>query len=473
MPARKDRVMNKIICLLTVVVPLGFGAMPVMAEPGDLLQTLLNPGVSIAQVERNQWVRCPLAVVGENLAVGFPWDDTFGIDTGIAYLFDTSTGNVLRTFKSPHPAEGGNFGCAMAAVGNRLLIGAYRESREGRPKLAGAAYVFDASTGKLLHELQKPALAEGDRFGHPAAVLGGNFVVSCRWDDAGARDAGAVFLYDGSSGELLQAFRRPQPVDTKGPNAGAAYLFEGATGRLLHTFHNPEPGGKNGFAHAVAALGSNLLIADKSFFPSRAHGGVVYLVDSSTGDVLRTFSNPAPAINDGFGQAVATVGEHVLISANHANANGFNVGAAYLFDGSSGKLLHTFLNPTPAWNDHFGTTVASVGNKVVITAPFDDAAALDAGAVYLFEGGSSADFQSEEPPVTTRKTPTTRLYVRTAPPGAKVLVDELPVGTSPGLFFVWPGDHKVTVELKGYKAQSQPVKIVEGQITRVEAVLKR
>lgn len=481
--------------LLPLVVLLGIAPRCAMAEPGNLLQTFLNPRGTTYPSGSHFWIRGGVTAVGENLLVGFPFDDTFGADAGIAYLVDASTGDVLRTFKSPHPAVDGNFGCSVAAVGNRVLIGAYHEPTE-HVKRAGNAYIFDASTGKLLHTLVKPSPAPDDRFGWPATVLGENFLVSSKWDDTGATNAGAVFLYDSQTGELLQAFRKPQPSagdgfgnvlaavgdnllvadyndDTKGPDAGAAYLFDGSTAQLLQTFYNPQPGRKNGFGVTAAALGDNVLIGDKSFRPSRADGGIVYLFDSVTGEVLRTFQNPAPAVDDGFGQSIAVVDGNVLIGANHAHANGFNVGAAYLFDGSNGKLLHTFLNPTPAWNDHFGLSTTTLGKNLVITTPFDDTVGIDGGAVYLFEGGSSAEFKAHEPPVTKAETPTTRLYVRTNPPGAKVHLDGQPIGTSPGLFFAPPGDCSVTVELKGYEPHSQPVKVISGQITRVEVQLER
>lgn len=328
-------------------------------------------------------------------------------------------------------------------------------------------------------------------------MLGENFLVSCKWDNTGAKNAGAVFLYDSQTGEVLQTFRKPKPStgdgfgnvlatigenllvadyndDTNGPGAGAAYLFDGSTAQLLQTFQNPQPGRKNGFGVAAAALGDNALIGDKSFRPSRADGGVVYLFDCVTGEVLRTFQNPAPAVDDGFGQSIAVVDGNVLIGANHANANGFNVGAAYLFDGSTGKLVHTFLNPTPAWSDYFGMTMTTLGKNLVITSPFDDTAGIDGGAAYVFEGGTSADFQDREaPPVAKSNAPTTRLYVRTTPPGAKVFLDGQSIGISPGLFFAPPGDRKITLELPGHDPQSQSVQVVDGKITRIEAQLKK
>jgi hypothetical protein len=465
------------------------------ADPGDLLQTFVNPNPG-SEPPAKFSTRPTRATVGKNLVLGFPFDDTFGHDAGIAYLFDTQTGEVLRTFKSPNPVQGGHFGSAVAAVGKRLLITAYQENTPDKPKNSGVAYVFDATTGELLHTLQKPAPAEGDLFGEYVAVLGENFLVSCHRDDTGAKDAGAVFLYDGSTGELLQAFRKPLPRvedrfgegafvavgedvlvgvvrdDTKGPNTGAAYLFDGSTGKVLQTFHSPEPGRKRGFGFAVAALEDNVLVCGAHFTP-RADGGLVYLFDSVTGDVLRTFHNPAPAVCDGFGISVAVVEGNVLVGAHRANVNGLGVGAAYLFEGSTGKLLHTFANPTPAWEDWFGCRTMGLGRNILITAPLDDTGGTNAGAVYLFEGGSSSEFAAGEATIMKSKTPTTRLYVRTTPPGASVFVDKQFKGTSDGLFTVASGEHEVTLELPGHKTQTLHVKVAESQITRVQAQLSR
>jgi len=485
--------MKNTTCLLVFVACCVLIPMSASADPGDLLQTFVNPNPSSKRLPHKFFPRPTRAAVGQDLVIGFPLDDTFGTDAGIAHLFDTRTGKVLRTFKSPNPDRGGMFGCALAAVGNRLLIGAYQENPPNKPKGVGAAYVFDATTGELLHTLQKPAPTEGDSFGMFAGVLGENFLVSCIHDDTGAKDAGALFLYDSATGELLWAFRKPEPKPNdffghsfaaigddvvvgrafENEGSGTAYLFEGSSGKVLQTFHNPDPSSQRGFAFAVAELGGNVLIGDNNYVPPRADGGVVYLFDRVTGDVLRTFHNPNPVVNDNFGCTIAAVGGNVLVGANQANVNGFNVGAAYLFDGSTGVLLHTFANPTPAWEDYFGCQVMALGKNIVITATFDDTAGPNAGAVYLFEGGTSAEFAAGRSTITMSKTPTTRLYVRTTPPGATVFLDKQPIGISNGLFIVPPGEHEVTLELPGHETQTLPVKVVEGQITRLQAQLNR
>jgi hypothetical protein len=100
---------------------------------------------------------------------------------------------------------------------------------------------------------------------------------------------------------------------------------------------------------------------------------------------LLTITNPTPGVGDNFGNSVAAVGtDRVLIGARGDDTGGNNAGAAYLFS-TSGPLLTTFTNPTPAADDSFGCSVAAVGSdRVLIGAYVDDTGATNAGAAYLF-----------------------------------------------------------------------------------------
>ena len=112
--------------------------------------------------------------------------------------------------------------------------------------------------------------------------------------------------------------------------------------------------------------------------------GAAYLFDATTGGLLHTFLNPTPDSGDHFGNSVTISGDKVLIGAPEDDSGARNSGAAYLFETATGNLLHTFLNPTPAKNDKFGDSVAISGDKVLIGALGDDAGAKDSGAAYLF-----------------------------------------------------------------------------------------
>ena len=79
------------------------------------------------------------------------------------------------------------------------------------------------------------------------------------------------------------------------------------------------------------------------------------------------------------------------------------------------------------------------------------------------------------PAVEKAAEPTTRLYIRTVPPGAEVKLDGKPAGKSDQLFVVPPGVTKMTidVELDEHFPEKQEVEVRGGRITRVELKLKK
>jgi Ca2+-binding RTX toxin-like protein len=165
-------------------------------------------------------------------------------------------------------------------------------------------------------------------------------------------------------------------------------LFDGSTGALLRTFNNPTPAAGDNFGFSVAAVGNNVLVGAIGDNTGGDNSGAAYVFDGSTGALLRTYFNPTPAGFDSFGHSVAAVGNNVLVGAPGDNTGGDNSGAAYLFDGSSGALLHTFNNPTRATLDLFGWSVAAVGNNVLVGVPADTTGGISAGAVHLIDGTS-------------------------------------------------------------------------------------
>lgn len=69
--------------------------------------------------------------------------------------------------------------------------------------------------------------------------------------------------------------------------------------------------------------------------------------------------------------------------------------------------------------------------------------------------------------------PTTRLYVKTAPPGAEVRLDGQKIGLSDDLFVVTAGRHRLEMSLAGYYPETREVDAAAGRITRLEVVLQR
>ncbi len=158
---------------------------------------------------------------------------------------------------------------------------------------AGAAYLFDGQTGELLQTYMSPARTENAQFGYSVAAIGNNVLVAARWDDTGAE------------------------------GAGATYLFDGATGEILHVFTSPTPFVGEEFGFSVAALGNDALIGAR--WDNRwddlgdGSGGAVYLFDGATGQLQQTVANPSPGAWDAFGISVAASNDQVIVGTQTGN----------------------------------------------------------------------------------------------------------------------------------------------------------
>ena len=375
---------------------------------GDLLQIFLNP-----TRDAGDRFGFSVAAVANNVLVGAHQNDTHGKNAGIAYLFDGSTGRRLATFRGPRPAADDHFGGLVAGM-DRMALVAAPQPFSGGP---GFVCLLDASHAGPVHRFQHPNPHPGDGFGGSIATLDNRVFIGAHLDDTAATDAGAVYAFqlDGSNWKLGPGFFKHTPRandyfgcslavvgdnllvgargdDAHGTDAGAVYLFDTSTGRKLRTFVNPSPVAGDVFGRSIAALGGRVLVGAHLDDTGAENAGVVYLFDAASGELLQTLLNPTPAIDEYFGWSVAAVGDYVLVGAHLDDTGAENAGAAYLFDSASGKLLQQFHNPSPAAHDHFGYCVAALGNNVLIGT-------RRAGAVYLFAGPDSGkDPTPDSPP---------------------------------------------------------------------------
>ena len=171
-----------------------------------------------------------------------------------------------------------------------------------------------------------------------------------------------------------------------------AYEFEGDTtqadfGDLLLPIANPTSLADSDFGAAVAGDGNNVIVGA----PTAEVGGeigAVFLFDGTTGMRLTSIANPDPSTTTGFGSAVATVGSNILIGSPNDN-NG--ACAAFLYappvNVGTSTLLEKFTQPG---GGNFGTSVAGTQNTALIRAPGASLGTSDAGAAYLFDANSAS-----------------------------------------------------------------------------------
>lgn len=331
--------------------------------PSTPIATLANPGPAA-----NENFGASVSISGTRIVVGAARDDTSAADSGIAYVFDLGSGTPgtpIHTLNNPTPAAGDLFGTSVAVAGTRVTVGAPRDDSAGSD--AGSAYVYDLSSGTPetpVSTLNNPSPSSNDDYGSAVAVTGTRVVVGAPGDDTLASDAGSAYGYDLSSGT---------------PTVPIA------------TFNNAGPSGNDNFGYSVAISGIRMVVGTPNDVTSGIKAGRVYVFDlaSTTPAVPSvTLPHPNPAADDQFGIAVAISGTKVVVGAQLRDAGASNAGGAYVFDLASSTPatpIAVLDNPAPAINDNFGSAVAIAGNRVVVGAFLDDAGASDAGSAYVYD----------------------------------------------------------------------------------------
>lgn len=245
------------------------------ATTGAAQATLANPAAQAGDA-----FGFSVAISGNLAVVGASLDNPGAVaDAGTAYVFDATTGVLQATLSNPAPTNSDNFGGSVGISGNYAIVGSHQDDPGGVTD-AGSAFIFNASTGALLRILGDPAPAASDFFGHSVAIDGTLAVVGADQDDpAGISGAGRAFVFDAIAGVLQATLANPNPVagDLFGAsvgisgnlavvgapgsnpsgigNAGSAYVFNATTGVNQSTMANPAPTAGDLFGASVAISG--------------------------------------------------------------------------------------------------------------------------------------------------------------------------------------------------------------------------
>jgi hypothetical protein len=320
--------------------------------------TLTNPNAySTSASDLFAWNH--IAASGNYVIVGAHFeDDAGGAASGAAYIFNVTTGAFFRTLLNPNaynttPAD--YFGHTVGIDSTYAIVSAHGED-DASGLGSGKVYIFNISTGALFRTLHNPNVAstsQNDQFGFNSVAITGNYAI-----------VGAANEEQSVNGNV-----------TGSP--GVVYIFSISTGALLFTIQDPNDYGTPGsdqFGFTVAAEGNHLIVGTpREDDDSGTESGRVYIFNVTNGTLVHTLNNPnafnTPA-GDYFGSEVAISGNYIIVGAyNEDDASGLDAGAAYIFNVTTGALVHTLLNPsgTAEW---FGYSVAIAGNYATVGAPF-------------------------------------------------------------------------------------------------------
>jgi hypothetical protein len=318
-----------------------------------------------------------VSLIGADVLLGAPGEIVSATSkAGAAYRFDL-TGSLIETFVNPSPAIFDSFGLAVAGMGSDALVGA-PQVNDGALVDSGEAYLLSGAGGTVTQPITitNPSPGFFEQFGAVVAVFGEDLLISAPLDTvSGTVQAGAVYQFT-TGGSLVTTYYKPTQtfddqfggsltvLDNKiivgSPrhdvvsgtevvtNTGAVYVFDGLSGQLLYELTSPSPQPEDHFGFAVAAAGEHILVgapdADVVSGAVIADAGAAYLFSAADGAYLQTFANPTPDAGDKFGLAVAALADFFLIGAPLDDAGAANAGVVHVF----GPLLPTPTSmPTP------------------------------------------------------------------------------------------------------------------------------
>ena len=324
-------------------------------NPTQIAKLLPNDGAAV------DFFGVSVAISGTTAIVGAWQDDDNGLQSGSAYLFDTTTGRQLFKLLPKDGAAFDWFGRSVSISGDTAIVGAIRDGDNGFE--SGSAYLFDTTTGRQIAKLLPNDGAEFDFFGNSVAISGTTAIVGAHLDG------------------------------DNGPWSGSAYLFDTTTGRQIAKLLPNDGAADDRFGADVAISGTTAIVGAGADDDNGVDSGSAYLFDISDPANPRQLFKLLPndgAAEDFFG-SVAISGATVIVGAKGDDDNGSFSGSAYLFDISTGRQIAKLLPDDGEAFDRFGS-VAITGSPgketAIVGALFDGDNGNASGSAYLFDASS-------------------------------------------------------------------------------------
>ena len=332
--------------------------------------------------------------IGETqLIVGAPGDagpaNESGRSVGAAWIFDIQSGQSVRKLSPSNPAEGDRFGAAVAMSGNLAVIGAPLIDDPDRRNV-GKAFIYDVETGEELHSLQPADLLANDRFGASVAIDGDRVIVGSSNHDEGARDAGAAYIFDATTGEQLAKLVPENPErgdrfgndvaiggdyalvgvaadDELGSASGSVYVFARPSNRFVR-----QPGDANedrqfDTADIVQVLASNKFETGQP--ATWGEGDWNAAPDESISD--------AAPVGDGVfstTDVVAALAANLFETGPYAGELGSNPGdgqVAVVYNAATGEVAAESTTPLSSFQVESASGIFSGDNAKNLGGPFD------------------------------------------------------------------------------------------------------
>ena len=320
---------------------------------------------------------------------------------------------IYRTIHSPSGTRD-HFGYAVTDLdGDRVAVGAPAYSLHGRP--VGAVYVFDETTGRLLHTLEHPlsGYSNARSFGHTIESMsddalaimsrvGQNYIYIYDTNDwervaeiskYSTRSVGSLSGMASLANGNLATVSHSHSIH--GVEEGIMHVFD-RNGRVVYTIENPNPEAYWLFGRSLATHQNDILVGAVH---RDDYSGIMYRFDGSTGALIGTMYGPPSDSVEIFGYVIETASDGTILTSARLHQPEFGTyeTKAYLYD-EGGNLLNTITTPYPGF-DYIRPQMALTENSVVGFAGSPLPHRLWDPIMYSFDRDTSDVFAEFLPPL--------------------------------------------------------------------------
>lgn len=351
-------------------------------------------------------------------AVGSRGSDTINIvNSGSVYLYESPSGNFVTKLTPADGNDNSDFGRSIAMSETLIAIGAPGDNTNG--SFSGAVYVFDLSSGDLLHKLLPNDGEPNDSFGYSVSLSNGIVAVGAYRDDDNGNESGSAYLFNASTGTQISKIlpsngsendRFGASVSIQNGilavgawgyflterNAGIAYIFDAAKGTELFILQPDDVDFYDRFGISVDIDQNLVAVGSMGYGPQGT--GAVFVYDINTGALVHQLDPTSNPGNIDFGYSLDFNDGIIAVGARGDETNGPLSGSAYLFNSSTGSQIAKLLPSDGAEWDHFSDAegIAIQNGYVSVGSRGDDDNGLDfSGSMYIFNINCTADLTGD------------------------------------------------------------------------------
>ncbi|KPA12838.1 PKD domain-containing protein [Candidatus Magnetomorum sp. HK-1] len=354
--------------------------------------------------------------ISNNFAiVGAPYDDTSGLNSGSAHIFERTGTNWshVKTLVASDRAAQDFFGYKVSISNNYAIVTAYKDDDQGSN--SGSIYVFKYTGSDWIQwEKISPTDSTGNElFGSSLNISDGQAVIGAYGTDDNGSNSGAIYFHTFEPKARIVVLNDqyvtntsisiPIPITVINDNSSTISILATSSNITLinHTDIIFSDSGTNTITISTIAnipLNLSLTITPTPGLYTQTSTISLLITDANGLTEISSFDyhvgfpeQKLLAINgntdDRFGISSSISGNHAIVGAQYNDEMGSNAGAAYIYSyDSNGWSQAAKLTPIDGEsNDYFGFSTHISGDYAIIGAYSDDDKATDSGAAYVFQ----------------------------------------------------------------------------------------